>query len=239
MMKRRFNGKDRKFWNVEYKTANHLALSDKPSEDLVKFTRWLERQYGKTFLNKTGSVLDLGCGNGRNLIYLARTFGVKGVGFDISSEAVAQAKRTSAGLPIEYRTQSIANPLPLAAESQTLALDMMTSHFLNALDRQNLLSEIARVLKPNGWLFLKTFLREEDKHAERLLREHPAGEAGSYIHPKIGLAEHVFTQSEIEKALAGQFIIQKIAKSHGHLRRGAAFKRRSISVYAQKASLRA
>jgi SAM-dependent methyltransferase len=234
MKRKRFAGKGQQFWDKEYKDKNHLALSINPSEDLMKFTRWLEREHGREFLNPTLSVLDLGCGNGRNLIYLAQTFGMKGLGLDNSQEAINQAKAASKDLPIEYQTRSIAEPLIATDESQTFVLDMMTSHFLNEEERNKLLTEIARVLKPNGWLFWKTFLRDEDEHAERLLRESPAKEKGSYIHPKIGLAEHVFTEAEIESVLAGKFTIQKILKSHAHLRRGQAFKRRSISIYAPK-----
>ncbi len=234
MKRKRFAGKGQEFWNKEYKTGNHLALSQNPSEDLAKFTRWLERAYGREYLNPLASVLDLGCGNGRNLIYLAKNFGMKGVGYDISHEATAQAKRGSVDLKIEYQTRSIAQPLLVPDESQTLVLDMMTSHFLKHEERVNLLNEIVRVLRPGGWLFLKTFLRDEDEHAERLLRESPAEEAGSYIHPKIGLAEHVFTETEIDQALAGKFHVEKTLKSHGHLRKGSGGKRRSISVYAQK-----
>jgi len=226
--------RDREFWNKEYRGANHLALSENPSEDLVKFTRWLERQYGRTFLNKTATVLDLGCGNGRNLIWLAQNFGTRGVGYDISSEAIALAKKLSEGLPVEYHVRSVTEPLPLSDYSQTLVLDMMTSHFLKASERANLLAEITRILKPSGWLFWKTFLLDEDLHAKRMLAENPADEAGSYIHPKIGVAEHVFTEEEVTEALAPHFTIHKITKSHGH--RGPSGKRRSMSIYAEKIS---
>lgn len=235
MKKNRFNKTGREFWNKEYKDANHLALSENPSEDLEKFTRWLEREYGREYLNVKASVLDLGCGNGRNLIYLTKNFGIKGIGFDISSEAIFVAKKLSENLPIEYQIRTIAEPLPLPDGSQTLVLDMMTSHFLKASERKNLLAEIARTIKPGGWFFWKTFLRDEDEHAKRLLRESPADEIGSYIHPKIGVAEHVFMEDEATKALSEHFTIHKITKSHGHLRRGQAFKRRSMSIYAQKA----
>ena len=234
MKRKRFAGKGQDFWNAEYKSGNHLALSDNPSEDLAKFTRWLEREHGRAYLNPTASVLDLGCGNGRNLIYLAKNFGMKGTGIDNSNEAIAQAKRAGAGLPLEYQIRSIANPLQIPDNSQTFVLDMMTSHFLKSEERAQLLSEIVRVLRPGGWFFWKTFLLDEDELAERLLRESPAAEKGSYIHPKIGMAEHVFTETEIETALSEHFAIHKILKSHGHLRKGHTGKRRSISVYAQK-----
>ncbi|KKU68307.1 MAG: Methylase involved in ubiquinone/menaquinone biosynthesis [Parcubacteria group bacterium GW2011_GWA2_47_16] len=232
MKKDRHRKTGHEFWNKEYKDANHLALSENPSEDLVKFTRWLERNSGLKFLNKTASVLDLGCGNGRNLIWLAENFGARGIGYDISNEAVTLAQQLSEGLPIEYQARSIVKPLPLQDSTQTLILDMMTSHFLKADERKSLLVEITRVLKPGGWLFWKTFLLDEDLHAKRMLRENPANEAGSYIHPKIGVAEHVFTEEEATEALAPNFTIHKITKSHGH--RGPLGKRRSMSIYAER-----
>ena len=230
----RNRGRGRAFWDKEYQNKNHIVLSSNPSEDLVKFTRWLTRQHGGAYLNKIASVLDLGCGNGRNLIYLSQEFGCRGIGFDISHEATAQATRLSGKLPLQYETRSIAGPLSLPDESQTIVLDMMTSHLLKEAERKALLDEIVRVLRPGGWLFFKTFLRDEDEHAERLLREHPAGEEGSYIHPLIGVSEHVFTEREIYDFLGKDFTIHKISKSHRHTRDGKAWKRRSVSVYAQK-----
>lgn len=230
----RNRGRGRAFWDKEYQNKDHIVLSGNPSEDLVKFTRWLSREHGGTYLNRTVSVLDLGCGNGRNLIHLAKEFGCRGVGFDISHEATATAARLSKGLPLTYETRSIVGPITLPDESQTIVLDMMTSHFLKETERKELLNEIARVLRPGGWLFFKTFLRDEDEHAERLLREHPAGEEGSYIHPIIGVSEHVFTEQEIHDVLGEHFIIHKVSKSHRHTRHGKAWKRRSVSVYAQK-----
>jgi len=222
------------FWDEEYRTGKHLALSDEPSEDLLKFTRFLERAYNGAYLTKTSQALDLGAGNGRNLIYLARQFGTSGTGFDISGEAVSQAKRKSEAekLPLVFTVRSIAEPIPLPDESQDLVLDMMTSHFLNESERANLLKEIYRVLKPGGWFFYKTFLLDDDPHAARFLKDYPTGETGTYLHPHIGRPEHVATETEIYDRLAGLFDIQKVSRSHRH--RAANPKRRSISVYAQK-----
>ena len=225
------------FWDKEYKgvkgQGGHLALSTDPSEDLIKFLRFLERESGREFLNPLQSVVDLGCGNGRNLIYLAKEYGMSGTGFDISNAAIIQAKKASPEI-LKYEVRSIAGPLPFPDESQALILDMMVSHFLNTEERKTLLKEIVRILKPGGWLFFKTFLLDEDKHAKRLLEEHPSGEVGTYIHPSIRVAEHVFTQEEIVELLSPYFKIHKIQKSHGHLRKSKNAKRRSISVYAEK-----
>ena len=66
-----------KFWEKEYKNKKKgiFTLSADPSEDLEKFTRWMERNFGRKFLNPLSSVLDIGCGNGRNLVFLVKNFG--------------------------------------------------------------------------------------------------------------------------------------------------------------------
>lgn len=221
-----------KFWDAEYKKAGHLALSIEESEDLVKFTRFLERESGKKYLNPIASALDLGCGNGRNLIYLSQTYGMRGTGFDISSQAIAQARTMAEGLPLTFGVRSSAELILLPDASQTIVLDMMAMHFLSEAERTQLISEVARVLKPGGWFLLKTFLLDEDTHAARLLREHPGDEEGTYVHPAIGVHEHVFTEDEIETLLEKDFFIHKMSKSHRHKALGA--KRRSICVYAQR-----
>jgi SAM-dependent methyltransferase len=223
------------FWNDEYKKGGHLALSFNPSEDLQKFVRWLIRERGHEHLNVTSQVLDVGCGNGRNLHWLSEEYGIRGTGYDISTEAIKEAARRSAAekLPLTYTTRTMAGSIDLPDGSQSLVLDMMASHFLRADERDALIHEIARVLRPGGFLFYKTFLLDEDRHAARMLAENPGSEVQTYIHPKIGVAEHVSTEADIEAAYAPYFTIHKILKSHRH--KGAHAKRRSISVYMEKA----
>jgi SAM-dependent methyltransferase len=232
MKKKRRHGQA--FWNEEYREAGHFALSEKQSEDLEKFTRWLIREYGNSVLNITASVLDLGTGNGRNLCWLAETFTVRGIGYDISTEAIKQARKRAElnTLPLTFEARSIAGILTVPDESQTVVLDMMTSHFLKEAERTLLIDEILRVLKPGGFLFLKTFLLDEDRHAKRMIQENPGEEPNTYIHPEIGVAEHVASEEEIEALYGAQFVIKKIERSHRH--KGKFAKRRSITVYLEK-----
>lgn len=225
------------FWNEEYREAGHFALSEKQSEDLEKFTRWLIREYGNSVLNVMATVLDLGTGNGRNLCWLSETFGVRGVGYDISTEAIKQARARAAvgNLPLTFEARSIGGMFEkIPDESQTVVLDMMTSHFLKEAERAVLIQEIYRVLKPGGFLFYKTFLLDEDRHAKRLILENPAGETNTYIHPEIGVAEHVSTEDEIEALYGEKFEIKKIERSHRH--KGKFAKRRSVTLYIEKSA---
>ncbi len=224
----------REFWNKEYQSSEHLALSTEPAEDLQKFTRFLERETKREYLNPRSTVLDLGCGNGRNLKFLHETYGMKGVGYDVSDIAIGEAKRATEGMPIEYEVRSIADPLPLKDESVNLVLDMMTSHFLREKEREALRAEIIRVIRPGGWFFFKSFLADEDLNVKRLLRDHPADEEGAYIHPKMGVYEYVWTEDALKRFFSDDFEIHRIYKSHKHLRRGRAGKRRTFSAYLQK-----
>ncbi len=231
-MKRARGGKA--FWDKEYRDSGHFALSETHSEDLEKFTRWIIRESGKSLLNITASVLDIGCGNGRNILWLAETFGVRGTGYDISGQAIIQARRRAEleRASVTFSVQSMADPIPVPDESQTFVLDMMASHFLKETERSVLRAEIFRVLKPGGYLLLKTFLLDEDSHARRLIRENPGGEANTYIHPEIGVAEHVSTEEELYQLYEPQFVVEKIHKSHRHTGRNG--KRRSITLYIKK-----
>lgn len=223
------------FWDSEYTNASHLKLSTEASEDLEKFTRWLARQKDTApILTPLNSVLDVGCGNGRNLIYLAQNFGVKGVGYDISTAAVAQATTASRDLSLSYTARSIAGPLDVPDNSQALVLDMMASHFLTESERRFLRDEIYRVLMPGGFLFIKTFLADGDLHTRRLLLDHPSPEAGTYIHPVIGVPEHAYEEEELVEFLSEKFIIHKIYRSHKHVLRGKARKRRTVSLYVER-----
>lgn len=228
---------NRQFWNREYNTGEHLALSTEPSEDLEKFLRFLERREGKLHLNPHALAVDFGCGNGRNLVLLAQQYGMRCVGYDISEVAIKQARELSEDLPIKYETRSIEGAFSVLKDaSATLALDMMSSHFLRQNERGQLRDEISRILMPGGWLFYKSFLGEEDLNAERMLDDYPADEPNAYIHPSLGVYEHVWPDIRtLEESFAPQFEAIKIEKSHRHLdRHGNPNKRRTVSAYLRR-----
>jgi SAM-dependent methyltransferase len=243
-------------------------MSAEAASDLLTFEKWVTRNAEWFPFPKDGLVVDIGCGNGRNIIPLCGEYGMKGLGIDISGTATEQAKKVLAHaakdstdedgnivpgkvIDIEFKTQSISEPLALEEQSVDVVLDMMTSHYLRQTEREAYVKEIARVTKPYGWLFFKTFILEGDLHIKRLIHENPdkgevitdekgniignlPAEENSYIHPKIGVYEHVFTESEIVDLYTPYFVIHKMLKSYKHIKDGKAFKRRTVSVYMER-----
>ncbi|MBM4423833.1 MAG: class I SAM-dependent methyltransferase [Chloroflexi bacterium] len=100
-----------------------------------------------------GRALDLGCGTGTNVIYLAR-HGWQAVGIDFVGRAVAEAKRKARanGVRAEF-FQADATRLEFLQPPFDLAFDIGCFHSIPADRRAHYLSGLARLLRPGG-LFL-------------------------------------------------------------------------------------
>ncbi len=228
----------KEFWNKEYKDPAFFLLSETVSADLVKFARWLPKEYGKDVLRPDIVVLDAGCGNGRNLLWMNEQFRVKGYGYDISDEGIAQANANKAKLQfgdkVEFTVRSLDELIPLPDESVDIVLDLMSSHFLKNDERRQFISEVARVLKPQGALCFKSFYAERDSHTKELLAKHAADEENAYIHPKLKVYEYVWDDQALEEYFSKDFILMKKEFSGKHHIKGKPAKRRSVVCYFEK-----
>ncbi len=109
---------------------------------------------------RTGRALELGCGNGRNAIYLARQgFAVEGV--DYSQRAVDWAKERSneAGLKIALTCDSVFG-LDAPVGAYELAYDSGCFHHIPPHRRNQYVDLVVSALKPGGWFGLACFTPE-------------------------------------------------------------------------------
>lgn len=110
---------------------------------------------------KPGRALDLGCGTGTNVLYLAR-HGFDVTGVDISSRAIATARRKieRAGLAARARVYAgdVArlDTLPVAG-SFDLALDIGCLHTLGTSARPHYVAGLAGRVRPGGLYLLYAF----------------------------------------------------------------------------------
>ena len=105
------------------------------------------------------TVLDAGCGGGRNLVFLLR-HGFRVFGVDRSAEAVAAVRALAAqlapGLPPDHFRLSEVDALPFGDASMDAVLSSAVLHF--ARDEAHfhaMIDEMWRVLRPGGLLFAR------------------------------------------------------------------------------------
>jgi hypothetical protein len=101
------------------------------------------------------AVLDVGCGFGKNA-RLLQGLGVRTYGVDIAHAAIAECRRWVRH-PERFIVGSLQN-LPYSCAGVDLVLDIGALHCLPMHLLAPAAAEIARVLKPGGWLFSRALL---------------------------------------------------------------------------------
>jgi len=105
------------------------------------------------------SLLDAGCGGGRNLVYFLRN-GFKVYGVDQSATAIVQAKSLATELlndieSDQFRVENVER-MSFSNETFDVVLSSAVLHFANDEEHwQAMVSEMWRVLKPGGIFFAR------------------------------------------------------------------------------------
>ena len=125
-------------------------------------------------LPAAGTILDVGCGSGQTLTWFSHRFGAwRTLGCDISPEAVTAA--ASSGFEIT-QASALALPYPSGIADVIVTLDVLQHVPLGGGDMVAL-REMHRVLKPGGWLFMRTnaqsFPATPDDHEFQFHRYEP------------------------------------------------------------------
>ena len=96
------------------------------------------------------TILDFGCGSGRWVEFFCN-LGAKYIGADISDEMI---ELSNSRYPGQEFIALQDNTMPLADDSCDCVFSIAVIHHNRPPEQEAILSEIARVLKPNGYLFL-------------------------------------------------------------------------------------
>lgn len=221
-------------WEDEYQNPQLLTKGDQPQKDVLRFFKFLRRKEGINLENLT--VLDLGSGTGRNANYLAK-LGNSVVGLEISHNAISLAlsRAKQMKIKVDYRIHDIGSAYPFNDQSFDLILDVTSSNSLNEKERNIYLSETHRVLKINGYFFVKTLCKEGDKNAKALIKKNPGPEPDTYINEDINLIERVFTQQDFVNLYSKYFKIIKLLKKTNYTRfKNQNYKRNFWLAYMKK-----
>ncbi len=160
--------------------------------------------------------LDLGCGAGPNMVWLAEK-GIMVSGLDIAPSALALAKQSLARHRLDGRLGALhegsVTDLPFADGHFDGAIEACVFQHLDRTDRHRAFAELARVVKPGG-VFVGYML--SDAHtifAQQRAEQDPAdpgtlvlrethAKASKFHLGNIGLS-HFFDRAELERLLSG------------------------------------
>lgn len=175
---------------------NHIArqqlASAQPDGEVVAFVEHLSPQP-----QLGASVLDVGCGQGRNALYLSqRGFTVHGC--DLSPVAIKAAKVRvhKKRARVSFQIADLVH-LPYADSSFTVAVCVhMLPYHLRA-DLTKGVRELRRILQPGGWLYLDLL-----DHTDREYGHGQQLEPHTFLDPS-GLPLHFSSRQEINELLPG------------------------------------
>ena len=198
--------------------------------DVTRYKPWPQTMDFINGLPDDCSILDIGCGNGRNSLHLtslARGFKVIAIDFSVKMLRIAKNKTQQQKLDrnIEFILGDIAR-LPLSTSSIDNAIYVATLHHLPSVGlRLQSLKDLARCLKPGGRMFISVWDFEQERFKKELaeqLKEPPTDrEFGDVFVPWTGKRSanqqrfyHLFYKDEFESLLKKtDFKIEKLFRA--------------------------
>lgn len=142
---------DKEWWDNFYvdKERKIPFMTEKPDENLMEFVN--------KSLVEEGKSLDIGCGNGRNSIYLSRN-NFEATAIDISEESIKIAKEYSKKLggEVNFINDSFFE-IEFEDESFDIIHDSGCMHHIKPHRRGEYLSKIQRILNKEGYFTLICF----------------------------------------------------------------------------------
>jgi SAM-dependent methyltransferase len=177
------------------------------------------RKVARLFKEKqVSNVLDIGCGTGRNSLFLAKK-GFEVYAFDQSKNAVKRAKElaTKENLKLKIRTWDMTHfPYPYPSSYFSAVLSTKVIHHATIGNIRRIASEISRITKNGSYLFLEVAsiielqnIRDESfkKIGERTIIFLDGNEKG--------IVHHYFTKQEL-RALFPKFKVLEIETQEEH-----------------------
>ena len=98
-------------------------------------------------------VIDFGSGSGGGAVALAKNHGARVIGLELEPPLVERSREIAAEAGVADRVEfRCVEPGPLALEDQSIDVFYTSGVMIHVPDRDALLREVMRVLRPGGWL---------------------------------------------------------------------------------------
>jgi cyclopropane fatty-acyl-phospholipid synthase-like methyltransferase len=169
------------FWDNEYE-SNLRIWGDRPSELAIITVEYLKsHQLNDKYL----SILDIGCGYGRDSLYLAKQLNCCVLGIDTSQKAIEISKSSLNDQLTKAVQFKCCNFTELSQDQYDIVHVSNLYQLLHRDQRDALRKKIATLLKPQGLLFLNNLSTndpEEYGKGEPCPNENHSFEGEKYLH---------------------------------------------------------
>ncbi len=176
-------------WEDQYKESGKL-WGEEPSMLAAEAVKYLQAKAGTTAV----SILDIGCGYGRDALYLSGNLNCKILGIDVSEKAIKIASNTAVQLKNSNMKFHCLDFSDLTRDGFDIVFVSNVYQILQQREREKLRHAISRALRQGGLLFLSTLSIKDPEHFGK--GSAIPGEANSF-RDKVYL--HFCTREELEK----------------------------------------
>lgn len=188
--------KQQQVWHDEHRAAEAIpgiAAAD-PSGGLVYVLEYLQKQ-GVVL---SGKAIDIGCGKGRNSVYLAQQ-GYEVFALDYIKQALEAAEELArtANVTVQFEQAEIDKPWRFANDFFDFALDSYATIDIESLKGRTICrNEMFRTLKPGGYA-LVTVVAADDEIERELIATSPGPEPNSVIWPQNSKFQKNYDEAEL------------------------------------------
>jgi SAM-dependent methyltransferase len=181
------------FWDNEYKSSERV-WGERPSELAVAVVRYLQKRKSN---NEILSILDIGCGYGRDAFYFLNNFRCRILGIDTSEKAIDIASTAIPKTQEKDVKFQCCNFTELKEGGYDIVFISNLYQLLRKNERKELRKTVVRTLKPNGLLFLSTLSVRDPEHYGKGI---PIPEESNSFQDRVYL--HLCTKEELVEDFA-------------------------------------